>query len=342
MIFSLFRTLLISLLLVLNIPYLLAATPSSTVEIPLNDNIEQQVDPLLSKALGIVLVRLTGNPKIIEQKSVAEMINNPNNYLEKYTQQSAPDRLDILFDQSSIENALNKLGIPYWNTLRPSVMTWWVNNKDNQTMLMDDNSSTTAIINTAATTQGFSLQFPISDLNSQALANKASFTAKQPTDILEASKQYATNAILITYVDEKDNKFQGNWQLWLANNTTHPLSSGEIEGASEKEVADKLFILVNDALAKVFLLKSEATQLLDVTINNVDYAHYVQVNNLMNSFDAKIIEMKGATIHYQVKADPAQLKAQLNLLHIYEEKAAQPSTTPNQQAAIPTLIFTTK
>lgn len=338
--FSLFRTSLISLLLFSSAPHLLAGTPV-TVEIPLNTTTQQAIDPLLSKGLGIVLTRLTGNPKITEQPSVADIINNPNNYLEKYTQQSSPDRLDILFDQSAIETALNKLGIPYWNSLRPSIMTWWINDKEGQANLIDDNQANASVINNAAATQGFSLQFPISDLNTQVLANKTNFTAKNPTDLLETSKQYAANAILISYVVQNENKYQATWQLWLTNNTSHPIATGELEGTSEKELADKLFSLVNNALAKIFLVKAETAEPLDVTIHNVDYARYVQINNLMSSFEGKIIEMKGSTLHYQVKADPTQLRAQLNLLHFYEEKVEQP-TPATQTPAIPTLIFTTK
>ena len=341
--FSLFRTSLISLLLLSGSPYILAATPISTVEIHLDNAGQQQIDPLLSEGLSIVLTRLTGNPKIIDQKSIADIINNPNSYLEKYTPQSAPDSLDILFDQATIETALNKLSIPYWSNPRPSIMVWWINDKGDQTNLIDDNQTTSIAINTAADSQGFTLQFPISDLNTQILANKENFTAKNPTEILEISKQYATNATLITYLEQKDNKYQGNWQLWLANDNTKPLATGELDGSSEKEIVNKLFVSVNNALANIFLVKSEATKVLDIIINNVDYARYVQVNNLMNSFGAKTIETKGSTIHYQVKADPTQLSAQLNLLHFYEEKSEQLSTeVPNKVAIVPTLTFTAK
>lgn len=337
---SLFRSSLISLLLLSNISYILAATPVSTVEIPLNNTEQQQTDPLLSQGLGIVITRLTGNPEIIEQKSMADIINNPNNYLEKYTQQSEPDRLDILFDQSSIESALSKLNIPYWNNPRPSIMTWWADERDGQANLIDDNQTITNSINEAAATQGFTLQFPISDLNTQLLANKTNFTAKTPTEILEASKQYATNAVIINFVEQTDNKYKGIWQLWLVNDSTKPLITGEVEGSSEKEIANKLFLLVNNALAKVFLAKSEATETLNILINNVDYARYVQVNNLMVSFNANIIETKGSTIHYEVKADPAQLKAKLNLLHFYEDKTQQATTETSNKVTTPTLTFT--
>ncbi|MFD1259331.1 DUF2066 domain-containing protein [Entomomonas asaccharolytica] len=327
---TLFRYFSIVLLCACNflIPQALA-NPMTTVEVAIDNN-EQQIDPLLSKGLTTVLTRLTGNPKITEQAAITEILKKPNDFLENYTQQTNPARLVISFDQTAIEQALAKADISYWQNRRPTIMTWWLNENNTDSSLVDDAQASAKIISNAANTQGFPLRFPLADLNEQALANKTNFNADNPKEILQASEQYAANAILIVYMQQTDNNYQATWRLWLSANDTKPLTQGNATANSEAKLAEQVFTAINPALANVFIIKTSATETLEILIKDVDFSRYVQVNNLMNSFEGKVIETSGTTILYQVKADPAQIKAQLGLLNFVEEKVDTPTATTNQ------------
>lgn len=328
--FTLFRNFSIALFCTcsLVIPMTLA-NPMTKVEVAIDNN-EQQIDPLLSNGLTTVLTRLTGNPKITEQAAITEMLKKPNNFLENYTQQANPNRLVISFDQTAIEQALTKAGISYWENRRPIIMTWWLNENNTDSSLVGDAQPSANIITAAANTQGFPLRFPLADLSEQALANKTNFNTDNPKEVLQGSEQYAANAILIVYMQQTDNNYQATWRLWLSANDAKPLAQGNVTAPSEAQIAEQVFTAINPALANVFIIKTTSTESLEIVIKDVDFSRYVQVNNLMTSFDGKVIETSGSTVRYQVKADPAQIKAQLGLLHFVEEKVDSPTATTNQ------------
>lgn len=332
--FTLFRNFSIALFCVCSfvIPMTLA-NPMTKVEVVIDNN-EQQIDPLLSKGLTTVLTRLTGNPKITEQAAITEILKKPNDFLENYTQQTNPNRLVISFDQTAIEQALNKAGIGYWENRRPIIMTWWLNENNTESNLVGDAQPSAKIITDAANTQGFPLRFPLADLNEQGLANKTNFNTDNPKEILQGSEQYAANAILIVYMQKTDNTYQAIWRLWLSSNETKPLAQGNVTAPSETQIAEQVFTAINPALANVFIIKTTSTETLEIVIKDVDFSRYVQVNNLMTNFDGKVIETSGSTVRYQVKADPAQIKAQLGLLHFVEEKADSSTLTTNQPSTL--------
>lgn len=335
---NLLKKLIISSCLITSISPVFASVPLTTVELPIANQEEQQISPLLSQGLTTVVTRLTGNPKIAEQKAVADILNQSNDYIENYSQQANPDRLVMSFDQRSIESALSKANIGYWSSRRPLIMTWWLNETKDSTSLIGDGQPSTKIITSAAETQGFPLIFPLADLNEQALVKKENFTANPPTALLQGSKQYMPNAILIVYMLQKDNDYQANWQLWLSNDETKPLASAQVKGTSQQQIANQIFSDINPVLANVFIVKgNNTTENLDIVINGLDFSRYVEVNNLMNSFDGKVVETTGSTVHYQIKANPAQIEAQLNLLHFTLKK--EDKTASAELNKTTTLVF---
>lgn len=338
--FAPFRITCTTILIILGliIPNTFAATPITQVKVAIDNN-QQPVDPLLTKGLATVLIRLTGDPKIAEQPAVVEMLKKPNEFLEQYSQQADPAQLVIAFDQAAIEQALNKANIAYWENRRPVVMLWWLNEANEDSGLVGDAQASTKPIIKAANTQGFPVRFPIADLDEQALANGTNFDAEPPTELLQKSDQYAANAILVVHSKQTENNLQAKWRLWQSTSDVKPLASGTIEGTSQAQLAEQIFAETNPALAEVFVIKATSEEELEVVIKNVDFNRYVQVNNLMANFNGKVLETAGTTIRYRVKASAAQLKAQLGLLHFVEEKAETttvPLTTADQ---IPILTF---
>lgn len=320
-----FRSLFVSIVLCFGVfaSSAFAATALSEVSIAMDSNQPKPIDSLLTEALTTVLVRLTGDPDIVTQPAVAELLKDPQPFLETYKQQAEPARLDVAFDQSAIEQALQKAGVSYWASNRPTLMTWWLVDDEGSEILIGDSQPSADILHSAAAKQGFSIRLPLADLTEQSFADKATFDAEDPQLIKKASDQYTANALLIVHLKHTQDKFQGTWRLWLSNADSKPLEQGSVEAKTEQQLADDLFKAVNPALAKAFVLKAGEPKSLELEIKNVDFDRYVQVDKLMTTFNGRLIETAGSSIRYKVEADPMQLKAQLGLLHIYEDKAAE-------------------
>lgn len=307
-----------------------AATPISTVYVPITGAQPEQATPLLAEGLSKVMVRLSGNPDVTQQPAVTELLKNPDVFLERYNQQDTPASLKIEFDQQAIAQALNKAGIATWTDKRPTIMIWWLSSDPASNSLLGDSQPTSELITQAAAQQGFPARLPLADLDEQGLTDKVTFDADKPTMLFKASEKYNSNVILaVSATQPAVDKWQLSWRLWQANNTAL-LASGQLEDNTLASVTDDLFAAINPPLAKIYVVKAGETKQLIVTFKNVDFNSYVQINNLMASFNGRPLENSGSVVRYEVTADPAQLSAQLEFIHLYQQPADPASTKPNE------------
>lgn len=300
------------------------ASPVTQVTLPITEQQPaESLDILLSEGLAKVLVRLTGNPTITSDTNLVELLKNPRDYLESYKQQTEPAELVMAFDKTQIENQLALLGVPSWGAIEPTITTWWLMDSSQYVGLVADSQAQAKTIEQSASEQGFLARLPLADLDEQALADKSVFTEVSADALRKASVKYASNAILAVDAVEQPQKWVLQWRLWSSAFDAEPIAKGQVEASDLTKASQQLFAEVNPALAKIYLVKAQNPQQLDVVVKNIDFNGYVQVSKVMALFDGKLIETSGSVVHYQVVADPKQLKAQMSLINLQEESSAE-------------------
>lgn len=108
---------------------LLATTPASardtqySATVPVADRSEAARGTAVRQALGDVLIRLSGDPAILQQAGGAALVAKANRYLQQYQYEGIEAggalQLRAGFDGAALEVEMHQQGLPLWGRERP-------------------------------------------------------------------------------------------------------------------------------------------------------------------------------------------------------------------------------
>ena len=131
----------------------------------------------MKTALQEVLVRVTGQPDVLNRDSVRSMLDSPERFVQQYRYYTLPEStpprlmLRVSFDGGSIQQALRQQGVAYWGkTERPEILLWLaVEDRGTRYIVSaQDNSDAARELQEAARQRGIPLLLPLMDLEDQS------------------------------------------------------------------------------------------------------------------------------------------------------------------------------
>jgi hypothetical protein len=136
----------------------------------------------MKTALQEVLVRVTGQPDVLNRDSVRSMLDSPERFVQQYRYYTLPEStppqlmLRVDFDGGAIQQALRQQGVAYWGkTERPEILLWLAVEDHGTRYIVSpqDNSDAARELQQAARQRGIPLMLPLMDLEDQ---NQVRFT----------------------------------------------------------------------------------------------------------------------------------------------------------------------
>ena len=183
---------------------------------------------VLSKALGQVLVKLSGNPTVMTVPAIQNALDNMDVLIQSYSyldqKQSdgqGPLRLQVTFDQSALKQLLQRAGQAEWPSNRPLTLLWIqiLNGNDTSVLSNTNDVALSQEVQQAAKLRGIPILLPAMDLQDQSLVNEKTETFNQ-TLLKQVSDRYGTAAILAGNIQQNDGQWEGSWLL-LMNDTPY-------------------------------------------------------------------------------------------------------------------------
>lgn len=197
-----------------------------------NESSEERSKGLVS-ALAIVIKKVSGDPKVVEQNKIAAALSKASSFVQQFRYRvelgdtipgnDKPVETRYLwakFDKTSIDNLLQQANINVWAQNRPKILLWLAIEQQGQRRLFDLNETPenlTTILNTAKS-RGIPLQLPLLDLQDQAKLQTADLWAGFEGAIRSASERYPHDAILVGRLRQLDEQlWSTNWSLFGQN-----------------------------------------------------------------------------------------------------------------------------
>lgn len=188
-------------------------------------------------ALANVLIRVSGNPKLMSNSAIEKLTQSPEQYLQAYeyrTQESnnaktaAQWKCRYVFDTKKINQLLTSHGQTVWATHRPNVLLWWAvahdpEGKDNEIYKHDSQATFLTLWKQQAKLRGFVTTLPMNELTTQSNIEMQDIAQLNADKLKLASNRYHTDmqaAFLLKI--SKEGVWQGSLQL-LQQNTQAPL-----------------------------------------------------------------------------------------------------------------------
>ena len=136
---------------------------------------------------------------------------------KKKTKKAKEQVIWIRFNKKKINKLLHDTGLPVWGKTRPSILVWMVvENRSKRYLLSNSIKSTTReAIEKHARLYGLPIRFPLMDLADRANVSTSDVWGNFEDRIMQASKRYQTESILVGKLYIANRSWHTQWTLYV-------------------------------------------------------------------------------------------------------------------------------
>lgn len=212
--------LLVSLLMVNSIQAV--NNPLNVIMVAVNDYSQQELTTVLPSAMGSVLIKMSGNPKIMQIPEVINALAKAQDYMQSYTyhqeyqQGQIQLKVRIVFNRKSLEQLLQQVDQQLWASKPlPQVLVWI--KTSNQEINMNDYNPNNAFINQLlkqSKRQGLSIIFPEGDLQDNNMVGINQSLLFNDGTLQQLAKRYGVAAVLVGEIKPGSQaRWSSQWKL---------------------------------------------------------------------------------------------------------------------------------
>ncbi|WP_017445989.1 DUF2066 domain-containing protein [Gayadomonas joobiniege] len=242
-------------------------------------------------AIKEVLVKVTGDLGIASNPSVADIINQPTQYLHQYSFVTKNNQLllEARFNETLINQTLQTRGVKLWGTRRPESLWWIVLNDDkNRRIIAYDDKIAAARLTHQAEYRGIPVILPLMDLDDQLAVEMTDIRGRFVSAVASASERYQPEAIVLANVFQDSNaQSEALPTAWIAQ-MTFSIQDTTIETTlSRGQLSDlwpAMIDWVSDEIARKFSVQSSVGENESIVIHLENLANAAEVVRVQQFF----------------------------------------------------------
>lgn len=235
----------------------------------------------LQRALGEVMVRVSGDPQITEFSRAAGILNQARSLLQQYRYQSAEKsalRLRAVFEGPAVESAMLDAGLPVWGQSRPLTMVWLL--VDGKLVTRAGPSALVDAMQQIAQHRGVPLRFPSADAAASGRVAPADIRTANIARLMTVSSRYGTNHLLLGEIGSG----AATWQLIEAGTT---LASWRDRGEQASALAAAGITHAADVYARRYAVVGTQSGTVMVAVEGIDGGDgYTRVREFLRKLTA--------------------------------------------------------
>lgn len=337
----------LSLLLLAGQPSLaLQVTGLYSQQIPVANDGEAERSRAFREALSAVVVKVSGDPRWLEDPTIERAIAQAQNYVEATSyisetvpvpqQENAADAnatepqvatreqriISVNFASGLIDELLTSANIPIWNSNRPSVLVWMVLQSaagERSFLTADSNPEIVAAMQRFANDRGLPIIFPVLDFEDRRALSENIVWNLDEAAIRGASERYGADSILAGRLHfTASGELVGLWQFLFQGQT-------EVFDGFDSDLQDYLYSPLNritTQLAGYFAILPEAVagETIRLRIDGISdltaytsLLSYVENLGLVESVTTAEVEGERIELQLGLVGDSRQLYEQIAL-----------------------------
>lgn len=261
-------------------------------QVPVATQSDQDRSRVAPDALKQAIIKVVGNRQAVNAADITALLADAERYVDRYSyhqinqddDSTAAESLSVnfIFDAQTLDNALQRIGLPIWGENRPEILLWLASDKDGSLVGDSDDNSVKDFIEIHAERRGLPIVLPVMDLEDQTQISFTDIQAGNNNIIKSASERYGTRIIVTAQIRGNAPQTSINWQA--LNNGDN--SRWQSEGALDSAIAQGIDQLA-DMLGQRFAQQMGPSQQLTVEITDVkDYNDYNRLIAYLNNLQA--------------------------------------------------------
>lgn len=320
--------------------YLSAATVEGLyeVEYPVETQMQEERGAAIEKAFELLLIRITGNSKIMELPASAELLKEAPQFVRQFRYSESKvstgqngsfldgaktqQVLHVVFNENAVKQALWNNHLPVWSKTRPATLIWIAIQDSDRRYILDSNETPeiAAVINAQAEKRGIPVIYPLMDLEDQVNIKVSDIWAGFKDNVVKASSRYPAEEIYVARIFlDPFGTWQARWTLLHGDETKVWQNSG----ADLSEILEQGIWQLGDELAQLYAstaLAGDDQNILRLKVADVKNLkdlvrtrEYLEsVAQISNLYLARV-EKSDVTFHVELRSDIAALTRSIAL-----------------------------
>jgi len=300
-----------------------------TVEVPFDRQDPDARSNAYRRAVGEVLVRMTGVESAADAEEFLSLFPNPARYVLQF-RPGENDSLVITLDGPAMERVLRQAGKPVWGSDRPLTLVWlavdWGGGKREivaadarettlaATRSIDRNRLLRERVRAVALRRGLPIVFPLVDTKDLESLSFSDIWGGFDDAVLEASRRYGARSVLVGRIRAQET-FRDRWTYYFGDQERQWSGSPEM---SVNELAD--------LIASQFAYRGDApVETVALTISGIDsiFAYgtvqrFLQNLSVIDSYHVDTADSDEILFRVQVQGGRDRLAAALEFSGILE------------------------
>lgn len=242
-------------------------------------------------ALEQVLIKVSGNNQILSNPQLKPHLSPVDTLIQQYsyspnptTGSKTPYLLEIKFDPIGINQLLRDAGAPAWGQNRPLIVAWIAYTAPGKTAELVSSDSTIDInplLKQTAEQRGLLLMLPLLDVTDLGKVSIKDVSTMTEPALIEATKRYASNAVLIGNISSTTTGTTSHWKLAYGNDKWEWDLSGKTTAEILPTLVDKIATTLASRFAVVTTNAIQKDIKLKVT-GITQYQDFAQLTRYLN------------------------------------------------------------
>jgi len=316
--------------------FVFAASIASAAEVtdlykaqaPVESQSEQDRLRLAPELLKQVVIKVVGDRRAVEQADISALVTDAERYIDRFYYQQIPSNdgeamqqlaLTLDFNVNGINNALQRIGLPVWDKIRPESLIWVAIEYAGKQQLIGegDEDSLLLYVEQAAEKRGIPLLLPLMDLEDQSQLTFNDVSTGNNTAIKKASERYGASVVVTARLSGSEESAEISWQAMLGEEVERWSSQGTVQTAIQSGV-DELADRLGRRLNMSFTAADDAE--LAIQVSGVhDYEGYSRLMDYLGSLQA-VTDIKVGSLGSEkldlvlmIQAEPAKFRQLLSM-----------------------------
>lgn len=258
---------LITLLMVANTVKAVEISNIYQVDIPVKEQSNSARWKASLEGLKIVLVRRSGSQRILNSKETSKAYKKVTSYLQKFKYSRITEINDdykyiisLYFEPRLIDDLIKRANQPLWDINRPVSILWLAHEEIDQNSLLnrriitenDDELIVNEMISSNSSRRGVPVILPLMDLDDGLLVSTSDVWGRFPEAIIEASKRYSVDSIVIGKIYQRT-------ELWFGQ-FTYFNQTKNVSFEYQSDNVDEIYKQMFDGLAEILCEQYCVTQ----------------------------------------------------------------------------------
>lgn len=330
-----------------------AAQVSNLYTVVVQQTLERGQSVNLSQAFAdaaeSVLIRVSGQQEALTEPMIVQARDNAPAWVAQHSVETLAQELEqdtvkqvtVTFYKESIDNFLFDHGLPVWGASRPSVLVWMIEDIDGQRKIYGSNNSSGALSDffREASKVGVPVYAPLADKVDRANVAPSALWGFFQEDIIDASKRYDTDVVLVVRVGRYSGSYTVDSMLLYPDQSLRlqPVS-GSSRSAALSQTLARLAQNLSDRYAST--RAGGDPKSVQVTISGVeDYSDMSKVTSYLSSLGVvrhvQLVKVVDSNTEFNLTLDGTLGKLQ-NTIALSNTLAVK---EPTQSVSSPILEF---